>query len=225
MLSVMWNVSLAMIRRSEKIFLSALKWLRFGSNRGSRPDIGKQREREREMKRGRENDDVRGKDYDTERRLFEGNGYRDLFDACTVEISIDSQLGRIPSVVSAPIPHLRPLTLPPHPPIALLLPPPPIPFAARSPSALCSPISRPKWFLIWRYPCPAHPTSDLLLSSSFTFLCLYTPCFFSIIFGDARLGKRGSRLLRNSRNEYQINESTSVNFNFLHLPAELYLAF
>lgn len=51
--------------------------------------------------------DVLRKDYDTERRLFEGNGYRDLFDARTVEISIDSQLGWIPSVVSAPIPHPR----------------------------------------------------------------------------------------------------------------------
>lgn len=47
---------------------------------------------------------VRGKAYDTERRLFGENGYRDFSNARTVEISIDSQLGRIPSVVSAPIP-------------------------------------------------------------------------------------------------------------------------
>lgn len=81
----------------------------------SRPDIGEQRESGRIRGRGKERKksereretDVLRKDYDTERRLFEGNGYRDLFDARTVEISIDSQLGRIPSVVSAPIPHPR----------------------------------------------------------------------------------------------------------------------
>lgn len=43
---------------------------------------------------------------DTVKRLFVGNGYRDLFDAHRGEISIDSQLGRIPSVVSSSlIPH------------------------------------------------------------------------------------------------------------------------
>lgn len=71
-----------------------------------RPDIGEQRESERIRGGGKEKErNVLRKDYDTERRLFEGNGYRDLSDARTVEISIDSQLGRIPSVVSAPMPH------------------------------------------------------------------------------------------------------------------------
>lgn len=41
-----------------------------------------------------------------------GNGYQDLLcDARTVKIPIDSQLGRIANVVSAPIPHPRFLNL------------------------------------------------------------------------------------------------------------------
>lgn len=73
---------------------------------------GKERKNGREKWEGKMGEkkgetDVLRKDYDTERRLFEGNGYRDLFDVRTVEISIDSQLGWIPSVVSAPIPHPR----------------------------------------------------------------------------------------------------------------------
>lgn len=68
---------------------------------------GRGREKKGKMEEKRGETDVLRKDYDTERRLFEGNGYRDLFDARTVEISIDSQLGWIPSVVSAPIPHPR----------------------------------------------------------------------------------------------------------------------
>lgn len=62
---------------------------------------------------------VLGKDYDTERRFVRGKWIsRPL--RC-VEISIDSQLGRIPSVVSAPISHRHPLTLSSLPPTTLLL--------------------------------------------------------------------------------------------------------
>jgi len=78
---------------------------------------------------------VLGKDYDTERHLFGGNGYRDSSDACTVEISIDSQLGRIPSVVSTPVtsqPYF--LRLRPHSPSPSSY----RPFVARSPFSFCS---------------------------------------------------------------------------------------
>lgn len=159
-----------------------------------------------------------GKDYDTERRLFRGNGYRDLSDACTVEISIDSQLGWIPSVVSASIPH--PLTLPSHPPTDLpsLLSP-----FFRSPFLLlftdisakmvsCMPLSSASYFLIFFF------------FSPFTFLYIYTVLPFYL---PATLDstKEGWGSLQNSRNEYQINKSVLLNFNFLCLPAESHLVF
>lgn len=113
-----------------EIFLSASRWSQFRSSRRTRwisenktkmrrseRTCMKERERsesEKPTEREREREtNVHRKDYDTERRLFEGNGYRDLSDARTVEISIDSQLGRILSVVSSPIPH--PFTAPPPP--------------------------------------------------------------------------------------------------------------
>lgn len=76
---------------------------RFGSNRGiSRILKNNTRIRAKEGEEARTTN-VLGKDYDTERCLFGGNGYRDFSpSARTVEISIDSQLGRILNVVSAP---------------------------------------------------------------------------------------------------------------------------
>lgn len=163
---------------------------------------------------------VLGKDYDTERRLFGGNGYRDLPDACTVEISIDSQLGRIPGVVSTPMPHPHLLTLPSQPPTTF--------------SFLLS-FRGSKSFLLLFTDIPAEMVSYVTvpLSSAFhswspfspsTFLYLYTVLsfYFPTTLDSARDG-RGP--LQNSRNEYQINESISVNFNFLCLPAERHLAF
>lgn len=67
-------------------------------------------------------------------------------DARTVEISIDSQLGRIPSVVPAPIPQPRPPPLPmrelPSPPPQPLLPPPVILTPPASPPNLRGSYSR-----------------------------------------------------------------------------------
>lgn len=115
------------IRRGEKIFLSASKWLRFGSNRGV-GRISENNANAKEMKRGRENDECTRKRLRYRKTFVQGKWIsRDLSDACTVEISIDSQLGWIPSVVSAPIPHPRPLTLPSHSPW------PPFPFSCLSP--------------------------------------------------------------------------------------------
>lgn len=127
------------IRRGEKIFLSALKWLRFGSNRGV-GRISENNANAKEMKRGRENDECTRKRLRYRKTFVQGKWIsRDLSDACTVEISIDSQLGRIPSVVSAPIPHPRPLTL--------ILHDHPFPSPAYHPFSFCSPISRSKRFL------------------------------------------------------------------------------
>lgn len=163
-----------------------------------------------------------GKDYDTERRLFRGNGYRDLSNACTVEISIDSQLGWIPSVVSAPIPHSHPLTLPFHPPTTILLLFPPITLSrleVLSPSV--------HWYLGRNGFLVLLSSASYFwspLSSPFTFLYLYTvlPFYFPAMLD---LTREGRGLLQNPRNEYQINESISVNFNFLSLPAKSHLAF
>lgn len=91
----------------------------------NRTDIGKQCKRERDEARKRERRMCSEKITIPKDGLFEGNGYRDLSDACIVEISIDSQLGRIPSVVSAPIPHRHPLTLSSLPPTTLFLLPSP----------------------------------------------------------------------------------------------------
>lgn len=75
---------------------------RFESNRGiSRILKNNTRACTRESEEARATN-VLGKDYDIERRLFGRDRYRDFSDARTVEISIDSQLGRIPNVVSAP---------------------------------------------------------------------------------------------------------------------------
>lgn len=183
---------LVTIRRCEKIYLSALKWPRFGSNRGV-GRISGNNANVKEMKRGGENDECAlGKDYDTERRLFGGNGYRDLSYACTVEISIDSQLGWIPSVVSAPIPQPSPL----NPTIS----------SSFSLSFLLSLFGGSKSFLLLFTDILAEMVSciDALsrrilfpispLSSPFTF-STFTPCFLSVFrrqFDSAR--ERESRI-------------------------------
>lgn len=192
------------IRKSKKVYLSVLKWLRFGSNRGV-GRISGNNANVKEMKRGRENDECAlGKDYDTERRLFGGNGYRDLSDACTVEISIDSPLGWIPSVVSAPIPHSHPLTLPFHSPATLLLLLPPITlswFEVLSPSVHRY-LSR-NGFLhrcpIWRVLFSISP-----LSFTFTF-SIFTPCFLSIFWRQFDLTRKKERKKKRVKNRSKIH--------------------
>lgn len=141
---------------------------------------------------------VLGKDYDTERRLFRGNGYRDLCDACTVEISIDSQLGWIPSVVSAPILPLNPtISTSDHPSSYHLFSKSFSPSVHRISAEMvsCIPLSSASYFLI------------SFFFSSFTFLYTYTvhPFFRATL----NSTKEGWGSLQNSRNEYQINKSVS----------------
>lgn len=180
-------------QRSEearKYFCPLWKWLRFGSNRG----VGRgYRKTTRTWERWIEEErttNVLGKDYDTERRLFGGNGYRDLPGACTVEISIDSQLGRIPGVVSTPMPHPHLLTLPSQTPTTFSF------------SFLLS-FRGSKSFLLLFTDIPAEMVSYITvpLSSAFhfwspfsssTFLYLYTRAFF-LFSDDARLSTRRSR--------------------------------
>lgn len=180
-------------QRSEKIFLFTSKWVGFGSNRGSRPDIGKQREHEKEEARTRERrmraekitipkDVCSGKWISRPLQcVHRGNFY-------WFSVSSDSQRSFHPHTSPSPLnptflfsDHLPPSFSSYHP------------VAARSPFAFCSPTSRPKWF--FRITVPLSSASHFWPLPLFSlYVSLSLRCTASFLFsGDSRLGKRRSR--------------------------------
>lgn len=161
--------------------MSALKWPLFGSNRGGRPDIGKQNANVKEMKRGGENDEVRARKRLRYRKTFVRGKWISRPLWCVhrgnfywFSVRLDSQRSFRTHTSLSPlnptISFLRPLLLHLLPPITLPR------FEVLSPSVhrylgrngflhRCS---------IWRILFPISP-----LSSPFTF-SIFTPRFLSI---------------------------------------------
>lgn len=187
-----------------------------------RTDIGKQRERERDEARKKERwmrsekitipKDIYSEEMDISRPLrcvHRRNFY-------WFSVRLDST-----GVVSAPIPHPHPLTLPFHSPSS---PSPYHPFRGflKSFLLLFTDISAERFGFLHRYPYLAHIPVISSFFSLYFFLFLHRASFLSS--DDARFNKRDNRKsLQNSCDEYQINESILLNFNFLYLPAEPHL--
>lgn len=186
-------------------------------------NIGKQHECERDKARKRERGMCSEKDYDTERRFVRGKWIsrplRCVHRGNFYWFSVRSDSQRSFRTHTSPSP-LNPI------------------FSSYDHPSIYHPFRDSKSFLllfidisIEMLPCIMVTLSSVsyFWSSSFFLPLLFSlrfynvlPFYFPTMLDSAREGRKP---LQNSRNEYQINEFVSVNFNFLCLSAEPYLAF